>query len=61
MQLFVRCGVPFGTITVDCALSDTVNDLKDRLSAKIAQLGPCRFMVSVMLLALLVLSPPTEV
>ncbi|GIL81825.1 hypothetical protein Vretimale_1422 [Volvox reticuliferus] len=44
MQLFVRCGLPVGTLAVDCAPSDTVADLKDRLSTKDGQLGPCRFM-----------------
>ncbi|GIL49086.1 hypothetical protein Vafri_5553 [Volvox africanus] len=44
MQLFVRCGLPVGTLAVDCTPYDTVAELKDRLSTKNGQLGPCRFM-----------------
>ncbi|GLC40062.1 hypothetical protein PLESTF_000933400 [Pleodorina starrii] len=44
MQLFVRCGVPVGTLALECSPSDTIGDLKAQLSAKDSQLGPCRFM-----------------
>ncbi|GFR53085.1 hypothetical protein Agub_g15795 [Astrephomene gubernaculifera] len=44
MQLFVRCGLPVGTLAVDWSPSDTVGDLKGRLCARSVQLGPCRYM-----------------
>lgn len=46
MQLFVRCGAPVGTLSLECMASDTVGALKEKLSAKSQELGPCRFLVS---------------
>ena len=34
MQLFVRCGCPVGSVSLDCAPSDTVLEVKDRLCAR---------------------------
>ena len=34
MQLFVRCGCPEGSVSLDCAPSDTVLEVKDRLCAR---------------------------
>ncbi|PNH09106.1 hypothetical protein TSOC_004289 [Tetrabaena socialis] len=44
MQLFVRCGAPVGTLALDWSEADTVGTLKERLCAKSAQLGPCRYL-----------------
>lgn len=51
MQLFVRCGVPLGTLSVDCLPTDTVADMKDRLGKSSRRLQDAGLLVSLVLLA----------